>query len=264
MSDTQLVTADAAPSILFERPAPHVAVVTMSNERRANALTPDMSSDLARRWIEIERDTSIRVAIVTAVGSKMFCAGNDITGSPPAYDPAWSFAGLMDIDKVGKPLIAAINGAAVGGGLEVALGCDIRVASGDAWFSLPEPKLGLMAGVGGTQRLPRIIGHGRALDMLLSGRRVDAETALDWGLVTRLCPPSEVMGQALALAAEIAALGPMALRATKRSVNEGIGMSLNDGLRNERSITETLRYSAESAEGRLAFREKRSPTFPDH
>lgn len=251
-------------TVRFEHVGPYVAQVTIVNERRANALTPQMSTDLARIWADIDTDTSIRVAIVTAAGSKMFSAGNDITGTPPAHDTTWSFGGLAAITRVGKPLIAAINGAAVGGGLEIALGCDIRIASETAWFSLPEPKLGLMAGVGGTQRLPRLIGHARAMDMLLSGRRVDATTALDWGLVTRVSPRDRVLDEALELATEITRLGPMALRATKRSVNEGIGMSLEAGLRNEREITSTLRYSAESAEGRLAFREKRDPTFPDY
>lgn len=260
---TPAETADAA-AVRFEPVAPYVAQVTIANERRANALTPQMSTDLARIWAAIDTDTSIRVAIVTATGSKMFSAGNDITGTPPANDPTWSFGGLAAITGVGKPLVAAINGAAVGGGLEIALACDIRIASETAWFSLPEPKLGLMAGVGGTQRLPRLIGHARAMDMLLSGRRIVAATALDWGLVTRLSPPDRLLDDALELATEITRLGPMALRATKRSVNEGIGVSVEAGLRNEREITSTLRYSAESAEGRLAFREKRDPTFPDY
>jgi enoyl-CoA hydratase/carnithine racemase len=251
-------------SVRFERVAPYVARVTIHNERRANALTPEMSTDLARIWADIDTDSSVRVAIVTAAGSKMFSAGNDVTRTPPANDPTWSFAGLGAITRVGKPLIAAINGAAVGGGLEIALGCDIRIASDQAWFSLPEPKLGLMAGVGGTQRLPRLIGHARAMDMLLSGRRIDAATALDWGLVTRLSSPDALGADALELALEISRLGPMALRTTKRSVMEGIGLTLEAGLDNERTLTYSLRYSAESAEGRLAFREKREPNFPDH
>lgn len=250
------------PGIAIATPRPGIALVTISNEPHGNALNPQMSADLITAWKRLDLDESVRAIVVTATGERAFCAGNDLTGVPPDDDPEWNFGGLNQLAQVRKPVIAAVNGYAVGGGLEVALTCDIRIAAGTASFSLPEPKLGLIASVGGTQRLPRIIGLGRAMHMLLTADTVDAVTALAWGLVTQLTEPDGLLTAAFDIAERINALGPRAIRATKRCASASFDLPFADGRALEVSIAQVLRYAAESVEGRAAFREKRSPVFP--
>lgn len=250
--------------ITVETPRPGIGVVTISNESHGNALLPEMSSALMAAWRELDADETIRAVVVTATGQRAFCSGNDLTGKPPEPedDPAWNFAGLDQLAAVHVPVIAALNGYAVGGGLEIALACDIRIAAGTATFSLPEPRLGLIASVGGTQRLPRVVGVGRAMHMLLSADTIDASTALDWGLVTQVLEPAKLREAALDLAERISAMGPRAIRATKRCANASFDLPLEEGRQLERHISHVLRYADESAEGRAAFKEKRSPQFP--
>jgi enoyl-CoA hydratase/carnithine racemase len=239
-----------------------IAVVTIDNERKANALSPQMSTELAAIFTDVEERSAVRAVVITGTGQKMFCAGNDITGTPPD-DPAWNFAGLDELNRGTKPVLAALNGSALGGGLEIALACDIRFAVDTASFGSPETKLGLMAGIGGTVRLPHLVGLGRAMHLLLSAAPIDAATALDWGLVTKLTPPGAVLDAALEMASTITDLGPLAVRATKRSASTALGLPLADALAQEHEIAYSLRFTDESAEGRAAFREKRRPNFPD-
>jgi enoyl-CoA hydratase/carnithine racemase len=244
-------------------PQQGVTLITLANERHLNALTPEMSADLRRVWEGFEAEPGERVAILTGAGSRAFSSGNDLTGTPPTDDPGWNFGGLRELGEVTKPVIAAVNGLAVGGGLELALACDIRIASRTATFAAPEPKIGMVATVGGTQRLPRIIGLGRAQRMLLSADSIDADTAAAWGLVTDLAEPGDLLGRALELAARIAVLGPQAVRLTKYCASRAFDLDLQAGLALEREVSVLVRASAESAEGRAAFREKRAPGFPD-
>ncbi len=252
------------PGVTIETSRLGIAVVTISNERHGNALLPEMTSALMAAWRDLDANENVRVIVVTATGERAFSAGNDLTGTPPEpeEDPDWNFAGLNELAAARTPVIAAINGYAVGGGLEIALACDIRIASRTATFSLPEPKLGLIAGIGGTQRLPRVIGLGRAMHMLLTAEAIDAPTALAWGLVTTLTEPTDVLQTALKLAEQISAMGPRALRATKRCTNAAHDLPLAEGRTLERHIAHILRYADESAEGRAAFKEKRAPSFP--
>jgi E-phenylitaconyl-CoA hydratase len=244
-------------------PRPDVLLVTLANERHLNALTPPMSGELSRIWERFESQAGLRVAVLTGAGGRAFSAGNDLTAAPPPDEPGWNFGGLSELGAVTKPVIAAVNGLAVGGGLELALACDIRIAAQPATFAAPEPKIGMVATVGGTQRLPRIIGLGRALRMLLSAETIDAPTALSWGLVTDLAEPSDLLPRAFGLAAQIAALGPQAIRLTKFCASQALDLRLADGLALERQVSALVRSSPESAEGRAAFREKRRPAFPE-
>lgn len=249
------------PAVAVDVPGPGIVSFTMTNERRLNALTPQMSGELGRLWQLFENSPEHRVAILTGSGTRSFSAGNDLTGTPPENDPEWNFGGLRQLGGVTKPVIAAVNGLAVGGGLELALGCDIRIASATATFASPEPRLGLVAAVGGTQRLPRIVGLGRALHLLLSADTIDASTAMAWGLVTVVTGPVELLASATAMAERIAALGPQALRLTKDLARQAFDHDLADGIALERAASALVRSSAEVAEGKAAFRDKRAPQF---
>jgi E-phenylitaconyl-CoA hydratase len=249
-------------AVTCSTPRPDVLLITLANERHLNALTPPMSGELSRIWERFEAEANLRVAILTGAGTRAFSAGNDLTGTPPD-EPGWNFGGLSELGGVTKPVIAAVNGLAVGGGLELALACDIRIAAQSATFAAPEPKIGMVATVGGTQRLPRIIGLGRALRMLLSAETIDARTALSWGLVTDLAEPSDLRPRAIEFAAQIAALGPQAIRLTKFCASQALDLGLAAGLALEREVSALVRSSPESAEGRAAFREKRRPAFPE-
>jgi enoyl-CoA hydratase len=249
------------PAVSVGVPEPGIVIFTLANQRHLNALTPRMSGDLGRLWQTFEESPEHRVAVLTGSGARAFSAGNDLTGTPPEDDPEWNFGGLQQLSAVTKPVIAAVNGLAVGGGLELALGCDIRIASAAATFASPEPRLGLLAAVGGTQRLPRIVGLGRALHLLLSADTIDAPTALAWGLVTAVAEPSELLASAVAVAGRIAALGPQALRVTKHLAGRAFDHELAAGLALERTASALVRYSPEATEGRAAFREKRAPQF---
>jgi enoyl-CoA hydratase/carnithine racemase len=253
------VTADA--TITCTVPRPGVLLITLVNERHRNALTPSMSSELGRVWERFEAEASQRVAILTGAGDRAFSAGNDLTGVPPADEPGWNFGGLRQLGAVTKPVIAAVNGLAVGGGLELALASDLRIAAPHATFAAPEPKIGMVATVGGTQRLPRIVGLGRALRMLLSAETINASTALSWGLVTDLAEPADLLPRAIGLAGQIAALGPQAVRLTKFCAARAFDLDLPAGLALEREVSAIVRASPEAAEGRAAFREKRPPAF---
>jgi enoyl-CoA hydratase len=256
-----MMSEPAVPVVSVDVPGPGIVLFTLANERRRNALTPQMSSDLGGLWQMFEDSPEHRVAILTGSGGRAFSAGNDLTGTPPDDDPEWNFGGLRQLGAVTKPVIAAVNGLAIGGGLELALGADIRIASATATFASPEPRLGLVAALGGTQRLPRIIGLGRALHLLLSAETIDAPTALAWGLVTSVTAPADLLAGAVAVAERIAALGPQALRLTKHLACRALDHDLTAGLALERTASALVRYSPEAAEGKAAFREKRTPQF---
>jgi E-phenylitaconyl-CoA hydratase len=246
----------------------HVAILKLNRPEAMNAIDPASRAELKQAWKRVAADDSIRVVILTGAGDKAFCTGSDLKKTMP---PAQSFAELtfgsdesdhlltgMDTDK---PIICAINGYAIGGGLELALGCDIRICAQHAQFGLSEVRLGSIPGAGGTQRLPRIIGASNAMSMLLTGDRIDAAEALRVGLVSQVVSGDQLMAAAMTLAQRIAANAPLAVRAVKRLVCDGLDMPLEQATRHERYVFGLLRDTDDRIEGRRAFQEKRAPQF---
>jgi len=247
-----------------------VATVIIDRPKRLNALDTAMVSELQRAFGELGRDPQVRAIVLTGAGEKAFVAGADIAelsalDAPAAERYAASGQSLMwSIENLGKPVIAAIGGFALGGGLELALSCTIRWASDTARLGLPETGLGLIPGFGGTQRLPRLIGRGRALEMILGGKPIKADEALACGLVTRVVPRDELLSAAQAHAAELAARPAVALRAALKAVGEGAGMTPDAAVRLEAALFGVTCASADAAEGCQAFLEKRDPDFNHH
>jgi E-phenylitaconyl-CoA hydratase len=246
-----------------------VAEVTLNRPEARNAIDPDMRASLHATWQRIADDDDVRVALLTGAGERAFCAGADLKRTMP---PAESFAevtfnstrpqhlltGLLGLPK---PVICAINGFAIGGGLEIAVACDIRIASTNAEFGLAEVRHGTIPGGGGTQHLPRVIPHSLAMYMLLTGDRIDSGKALDSGLVNEVTPPDELMPRAREIASRIAQNAPLAVRAAKRVVREGVGLPLASALELETFVWGSLRDTEDRIEGRRAFSEGRSPSF---
>jgi enoyl-CoA hydratase/carnithine racemase len=239
-------------AIIFTRKG-HIAHIALNRPGTNNAINQQIAQELGEICSQINQDDGIYVAIVTGSGSA-FCSGSELE-SESLYRAAEAIA---DIDC---PVIAAINGDALGQGLELALSCDIRLASDKARFGLPQVAQGLIPMDGGTQRLPRIIGRGKALEMLLTADTIAAEEALEMGLVSRVVPSGELAGEAEKLAETIAAKGPLALRYLKEAVNKGLDMTLEQGLRLEADLYFLLHTTADRTEGIQAFREKRPPKF---
>ena len=250
-----------------------VAIVTIDRPEVHNALDAETSDALVRAWLRLRDDDALRVAIVTGAGERAFCAGADLRGVGDFYRSMSSAQrlrrseqtpGLGGITRnlaVDKPIVAAVNGYCLAGGLELALACDLRIASENATFGLPEVTRGIMPGAGGTQRLPRLVGPERALDLILTGRRIDAREAERIGLVSRVVPLESLRGEALAVAGAIAANAPLAVRAAKAAVWRGLDLPLEEGLRLEQLLAEPVRQSEDAQEGPRAFVEKRRPEF---
>ena len=246
----------------------HVATIVLSRPEAMNAIDPEMKDELFKIWDRIRDDDDIWVAILTGAGEKAFCAGADLKKTLPGSETfaqqylnrpgGGALAASLDMDK---PLIAAVNGYAMGGGMELALACDIRVASTNALFALTEVRVGSLPGSGGTQRLPRAIGMSNAMLMLLTGDRMDATEAHRIGLVSRVCEPADLAQAAADLAARIAANAPLSVRAVKRMVVQGQDMPMDVAMDAERNAFGLLYQSEDRLEGRKAFAEKRSPQF---
>ena len=244
-----------------------IAYVTINRPEAYNACDQPTYDRLAEVWTDFAHNDEAWVAILTGAGDKAFCAGSDIKqnfNSVP--EPADSFAAagqgdLMRGLEIGKPVIAAINGHCNGGGLEQALGCDIRIASANAQFGLGEVLLGLLPGGGGTQRLPRSIPLSHALWMLYSGERIDAEEAHRLCLVNKVVSFQELMPTAQAIAEKLLESGPLAVRAIKQAAIQGLSMPLEDGLRLEQHLFRLLASTEDSIEGTRAFAEKRQPQW---
>ena len=259
-------------SIRFEN-QDSVALITIDRPKVHNALDFETSDALVDAWIRFRDDDALRVAILTGAGERAFCAGADLRGVAEFYKNLSStqrlrrseqVPGLGGITKnllVDKPIIAAVNGHCLAGGLEIALACDLRIASENATFGLPEVTRGIIPGAGGTQRLPRLVGPEHALDLIMTGRRIDADEAERIGLVSRVVSPGALQDEALAMARAIAENGPLAVRAAKAAVWLGLDVSLEEGLRLEQLLAEPVRQSEDAQEGPRAFLEKRKPEF---
>ncbi len=244
-----------------------VAVVTLNRPAVLNALNRATLRELARAMTEIGDDDEVRAVIVTGAGEKAFVAGADIkelAELTPVAGKAYAAAGqrLFDqIEQLGKPVIAAVNGYALGGGCELAMACTIRLASESAKFGQPEVKLGVIPGFAGTQRLPRLVGKGRAMELILTGSTIDAAEAHRIGLVNRVVPATALMTEARALAQALAASAPVALRHAMEAVNRGVEMPFADGCVLEATLFGLVASTDDMREGTRAFVEKRKAAF---
>jgi enoyl-CoA hydratase len=244
-----------------------VAFITIARTKVLNALNAFTMQELSRAFQSVRDDDDVRVAILTGEGEKAFVAGADINelASLGAADAlAFSERGqavFSLVENCGKPVIAAVNGFALGGGCELALACTLRIASENARFGQPEIKLGIIPGYGGTQRLPRLVGQGRALQIMLTGEMIHADEACRIGLVNEVLPAAELLPRAEALAHKIIANAPLAARYCIEAVNRGMDMPLAEGVAYEAALFGLCSATADKNEGTRAFLEKRTPQF---
>jgi enoyl-CoA hydratase/carnithine racemase len=254
-------------TLLLERDGA-VAIVTINRPQVLNALNSQTLDELRRAILDLKQDESVRVVILTGAGEKAFVAGadiNELAVQTPTSGREHALAGqhVFDlVENMGKPVIAAINGYALGGGCELAMACTLRVAAAGARLGLPEVKLGLIPGGGGTQRLPRLVGRGRALDLMLTGRQVEADEAFWIGLVDRFAEPGDTArAAAWQLAHELSTASTPAQLAVVRTVDAAYDRPLADGLRYEVEQIQELFERGEAVEGLRAFIDKRAPEF---
>jgi enoyl-CoA hydratase len=244
-----------------------VATVTINRPEKLNALSDRVMEELDAAFMALADDAGVRGVILTGAGEKAFVAGADIgelASQSPVEGQERSIRGqkvLDRIERLGKPVVAAVGGFALGGGCELALACHVRVASENARLGTPEVKLGIMCGYGGTQRLPRLVGKGRALEMLLTGEMVDAQEALRIGLVNRVVPKEKLLAESEALVRKMLANGPVSLRFTLEAVNDGLEMPLDEAQRAEATLFGLICSTGDMKEGTKAFLEKRPAKF---
>jgi enoyl-CoA hydratase/carnithine racemase len=241
--------------------------LTLNRPQVMNSFNFDLLRALKAQIDGIRFRPEIRVVIITGAGEKAFCAGADLKERatlPPLQVKEFIFT-IRDlfssIENLNKPVIAAVNGVALGGGTELALACDIRIASASASMGLTETRLAIIPGAGGTQRLPRLIGRGKAKELIFTGRRVPAEEALTIGLVNQVCAPDQLRKTCDAMAAEICETGPIAIEQAKYAINHGLETDLHTGLAIESNAYWVTIPTQDRLEGLAAFREKRKPVY---
>ena len=244
-----------------------VATLLLNRPSALNAINAELLLALREALEGLGKRPEIRVVIITGAGEKAFSAGSDLrerlTLSP---DQVKEFILSMRktfvaIEELNKPVIAAINGLAVGGGAEMSLACDLRILSETAKMGFPETKLAIIPGGGGTQRLPRLVGKGKAKELIFTGRRISAQEALQIGLANKVCAPAELMEECRALAALICEAGPLALGLAKEAINLGLETDLNTGLSIENNAYWATLPTEDRTEGLVAFQEKRKPVY---
>ena len=243
-----------------------IAYMTIDRPRALNAIDPQTFQEMSNALVSFRDDKEVWVAIITGSGSRAFCVGADIGEMLPVLGdirnewwrvPPTLFRGL----ELWKPTIAAINGHALGGGLELALGCDLRIASENATFGFPEVTLGIIPGWGGTQRLPRAIGRAKANEMVLMGERIDAQEAYRLGLINKVVPADQLMPAAEQWAQKLCEIPPIAVRSAKEAMTKGIDMTLEEGLRLETKLMDICTVTQDHLEAKAAFFEKRKPNI---
>jgi crotonobetainyl-CoA hydratase len=239
-------------------------VVTLNRPDVLNALHPPANREVAKAFDEFAADPELWVAILTGAG-RGFCAGNDLkhqaSGGDMSGQPGTGFAGLTNRFDLTKPVIAAVNGVAMGGGFEIALACDLIIASEDATFALPEPRVGLAALAGGVHRLPRQIGVKNAMGMLLTGRRVSAEEGQRLGFVNEVVPKGEALAGAKRWTAQILECAPLSVRASKQAASQGLEFGLREAMAGSYDELRRMLKSEDFVEGPKAFAEKRPPRW---
>ena len=244
-----------------------ITIVTVNRPDKLNALNDRTMEELDAAFAAIAADPATRGVILTGAGEKAFVAGADIAElatQSPVDGKERSIRGqrvLDRIERLGKPVVAAVNGFALGGGCELAMACHVRVASENAKLGTPEVKLGIMCGYAGTQRLPRLVGKGRALEMLLTGEMVDAAEALRIGLVNRVVPREKLLAEAEALPRKMMANGPLSLRFTLEAVHDGLEVGFDEAQRHEATLFGLICTTEDMKEGTKAFLEKRPARF---
>jgi len=247
-----------------------VARLTVQRPHRLNALDSSTIDEIRHAVLELQQDDSIRCVIITGAGDKAFVAGadiNEIASDTPdgARRRALHGQHVFDlIEQLGKPVIAAVNGFALGGGCELAMACTLRIAADTARFGQPEINLGLIPGFAGTQRLARLVGKTKAMELILTGHPISAPEALAIGLINRVVPAADLLSDAGTLAAELATKPPIALRYAMEAMNKGLEMPFADACRFEASLFGLITSTADMKEGTKAFLEKRKPEFQGH
>ena len=243
-----------------------IAVVTINRPERMNALHPPANFELHEIWSDFERDPELWIGILTGAGDKAFSAGNDLRytaehGMNMVRTADTGFGGITSRTTCWKPIIAAVNGYALGGGFEMALACDLIIAADHARVGLPEPRVGLMAGAGGVHRLPRMIPQKIAMGHILTGRHMTAQDALRWGIVNEVVPLPALMPTVMKWANEILECAPLSIRASKQAVMMGLGQPLEQALATNYTESLRMRRSEDTVEGPRAFAEKRKPNW---
>ncbi len=246
----------------------HVAYITLNRPEVGNSINQQLAREMDNVCCRINQDDDIYVVVITGAGDRAFCGGselerliqadNTVSYSPSTLAKMNVAAAVASIDR---PVIAAINGDALGEGLELALSCDIRLASDKARFGLPQVTSGLIPMNGGTQRLPRLVGKGKALELIMTAETIGAEEALEIGLVSKVVPQEKLVAEAETLALNMASKAPISLRYVKEAVNKGMDLTLEQGLRLEGDLYFLLHTTADRTEGIRAFLEKRPPQF---
>jgi enoyl-CoA hydratase/carnithine racemase len=253
-------------TVLYEKKR-SIACVTLNRPKVMNALSQAVFAELEVAFVDARDDDSVRGVILTGAGDKAFAAGADISElshySAVEAEKATRRAQEVTelIENLGKPVIAAVNGFALGGGCELAMACTIRIAAEVARFGQPEVKVGIMPGAGGTQRLPRLVGKGRALQLILTGETINAQEAFRIGLVNELVPTGELITRAEAIVYQIIANAPLGVKHSIQAVNQGIDESLSQGLLLEAAMFAICAGSEDKKEGTSAFLAKRPPQF---
>ncbi len=253
----------STPDVLFDV-TDFIATITLNRPAKLNAVTPDMAAAVIAHVEHCNRSNDVRAVILTGAGDRAFCAGSDI-GELDGYDTPWNFRQRTDycdaIRRLTKPALAAINGIAFGGGLELALSCDIRIAAGTARFAAPEIKLGWIGGGGMTAFLAHSIGPSNAALMVMTGDPIPAATALSWGLVSDMVTPEHLMARAREVARTIATRAPIAAETAKLNLRAALTMPIEAAIQYERDLQTICFATEDAAEGRAAFKEKRTPSF---
>lgn len=260
------MTVTTTSPVLTERRG-HVALVTLNRPEAMNSCNRELLARLHEAFDALRFDPEVRAIVVTGAGEKAFCAGADLkerAGMTPVEVKRFIVT-IRDtfslIEAMGKPVIAAINGVALGGGTELALACDIRIAADSAMLGLTETGLGIIPGAGGTQRLPRLVGKGKAKELIFTARRIPAAEALAIGMVEQVVPAAELLEASLQMAARIAENGPLAVEQAKYAINAGMETDLGTGLVLESRCYDVIIPTQDRLEGLAAFREKRKPRY---
>lgn len=258
--------------VIYEKKGP-IAVITINRPEVMNSIDVETNEELKKTWFDFRDDDSLRVAILTGAGAKSFSAGADLAKWAPYYaklspaekrkisetEPGF---GIITRNFVCyKPIIAAINGICIAGGTEMALASDLKIASEDSTFGLSEVRWAIIPGAGGTQRLPRSIPVCKAMEMILMAKTIKAQEALELGLINKVVPKDQVMSAAMEWAEKICQMGPLAIRAAKICITQGLNMTLEDGLKLEAHYAEYIVGTEDAVEGPMSFVEKRKPNF---
>jgi enoyl-CoA hydratase/carnithine racemase len=254
-------------TILLTEQTDGVAVITLNRPEVMNSFNFDLLHALKAKIAEIRFDTAVRVVIITGSGDRAFCSGADLkeraTLAPiRVKEYIFTIRNLFtEIEQLNKPVIAAVNGVALGGGTELALASDIRIASQTASMGLTETRLAIIPGAGGTQRLPRLVGKGKAKELIFTGKRIGADEALEIGLVNKVCAPAALIDTCREMAAEICETGPVAIEQAKYAINYGMETDLSTGLAIESNAYWVCIPTEDRLEGLAAFKEKRKPVY---